>query len=58
LGLTLDELKDNNDIIEETGGIKVIYAKKIAGNLNNLTINYSDKWYNKGFYITGGNSCS
>lgn len=51
LGLTLDELKKDYDIVQESNGIKIVYNDKIADELGNLTIGYSDSWYNKGFQI-------
>jgi len=52
-GLTLDELKKDYDIIQESNGIKIVYDNNIASELGSLIIDYSDKWYNRGFYISG-----
>lgn len=56
--LTLDELKDENDIIVESQGIKVIYESDLKAYLNGAVINYSNNFYNRGFTIGGGSTSS
>ena len=58
LGLALEELKHTNDIVVESAGIKVVYSKDLASYVSGMSIEYSDKWYNKGFRLTGaGGGC-
>jgi len=54
--LTLDESKKENDIIEESEGIKIVYDKDLGEFLQNSTIDYSDNWFQRGFIIRGGNT--
>jgi len=56
LDLTLDESKKENDIIEESEGIKIVYDKDLGEFLQNSTIDYSDNWFQRGFIIRGGNT--
>ena len=55
LGLALEELKNANDKVVESNGIKIIYIKDLDNYVSGLTLDYSDKWYSKGFRLTGGN---
>jgi Fe-S cluster assembly iron-binding protein IscA len=54
--LTLDESKKENDIIEESEGIKIVYNSDLEEFLKNSTIDYSDNWFQRGFIIRGGNT--
>ncbi|KYH29464.1 Iron-sulfur cluster insertion protein ErpA [Clostridium thermopalmarium DSM 5974] len=54
--MTLDESKKENDIIEESEGIKIVYDKDLGEFLQNSTIDYSDNWFQRGFIIRGGNT--
>ncbi|MFU0825908.1 MAG: Iron-sulfur cluster insertion protein ErpA [Clostridium sp.] len=54
--MTLDESKKENDIIEESEGIKIVYNSDLEEFLKNSTIDYSDNWFQRGFIITGGNA--
>lgn len=58
LQLTLDESKNENDIISESEGIKVVYESELEDYLNGSVINYSDSWFSRGFTIEGGNLSS
>lgn len=51
--LTLDELKDETDIVEQSEGIKVVYAERFQQYLNGAVIDYSNNWFNRGFTIGG-----
>lgn len=50
--MSLDEKKRKGDIVVETNGVKVVYTKQIEGHINTATIDYRDKWYDRGFRIT------
>ncbi len=39
----------------ESNGVKVVYSKDLESYLENLSLEYGDKWYNKGFRFTGNN---
>lgn len=58
LKVTLDELKNDNDLVVEAGGIKVIYDSMLEAYVNDIVIDYSNSWFNRGFSISGGNSSS
>ena len=58
LQITLDELKNNNDVVVEAGGIKVIYDSELEAYVKGIVIDYSNSWFNRGFSISGGNSSS
>jgi Fe-S cluster assembly iron-binding protein IscA len=34
-------------------GVKIVYDKAIEGYLKNSTVDYSDRWYEKGFILRG-----
>ena len=57
LQLTLDELKNDDDVLVESQGVKVVYASFIEGYINNSEIDYANNFFNKGFYIKGSSSC-
>ncbi|QAT40616.1 Fe-S cluster assembly protein HesB [Clostridium sp. JN-9] len=56
--MTLDESKNENDIVSESDGIKVVYEPELEDYLNGAVINYSDRWFNKGFIIEASNLSS
>lgn len=56
--LALEELKDQNDVVVESQGVKVIYASELNPYLNEALIDYSNNWFSRGFTINGGNSSS
>ena len=58
LQLTLDELKSNDDVIQEFEGITVIYGSELEVHANGLTIDYSSNWFNKGFSLKGRGTSS
>lgn len=58
LQLTLDELTNNEDTIVESQGIKVIYESDLEAYLNNSVIDYSNKWFERGFHIKGAMTSS
>jgi len=49
----LDELKNENDKIIESKGIKIIYDSKLENYLNGTVIDYSNSWFGRGFTIGG-----
>ncbi len=57
--MALDELKKENDIVIEDAGMKVVYENNLDRYVNNAIVDYSGKWYNKGFRLYGalGSSC-
>lgn len=56
--LTLDELIDKTDLVEEASGIKVVYAAELEDYLNGTIIDYSKNWFSSGFTINGGSTSS
>jgi Fe-S cluster assembly iron-binding protein IscA len=56
--MALDEQKKENDLVVETNGVKVVYSKDLKPYVEHLTLDYGDKWYNKGFRLVGNNSGS
>ena len=55
MGLALDEPADNDEqiIVDE---LKFVVEKGLAKNFSQLTIDYSDSWFAKGFTIKTGES--
>ena len=53
LQLTLDELKNEDDVVVESLGIKVVYEADIQSYLSTATIDYSNRWFQRGFVIKG-----
>lgn len=51
--LSLDETKQKGDIVVEANGMKVVYTKQVAGHVEKATIDYRDKWYDRGFRLVG-----
>ena len=60
LGLALDEQKKEDDLMISDNDVKVVYPKELESYVDteNLTLDYEDKWYNKGFQLSGNNSGS
>lgn len=56
--LTLDELKNEDDTVVESNGIKIVYNEDIERYVQNSEIDYSDHFYNKGFYVKGTRTSS
>lgn len=53
IGLTLDELKNENDRIVESKGVTVIYMTELEDYISNSVIDYSNSFFNRGFSIKG-----
>jgi len=53
LNLALDELKNADDIVVESNDVKVVYSRELDGTMNNVVVDYIDKWYSKGFRLLG-----
>ena len=51
LGVALDEHKFGSDIIVESNGVKVAYTRDLADHVKNMRVDYSNKWYYKGFLV-------
>lgn len=58
LELTLDELKNKNDIVIESQGITVVYNSNLEEQVRNSVVDYSNSWFERGFVIRGGRSSS
>jgi len=58
LQLTLDELKDEKDVIVESQGITVVYNSGIEGYVSNSIIDYANSWFERGFVIRGSQMSS
>jgi len=58
LQLTLDELKDDEDSIVESQGIKIVYSSGLESYVTNAVIDYSNSWYERGFVIKGSGTSS
>lgn len=58
LQLTLDESKNNDDIIVKSEGINVVYSSDLKEYVDESTIDYSTGWFRRGFTILGGNASS
>ena len=52
--MSLDETKNEEDIVVEAEGTKVVYESMLEGYVSGAVIDYSDVWYKKGFSIRGG----
>ena len=53
LKLTLDESTNKDDMVIETIGVPIIFAADLEPCLNKSFIEYSNKWFEGGFHITG-----
>lgn len=51
--LTLDEFKNENDVVTESEGIKIVYAPDIKEYVINSVVDYSNRWFERGFVIRG-----
>lgn len=58
MSLALDESKNEEDVIIESNDIKVVYSKDLQKYLNDIVIDYIDKWYSRGFRLLGANTGS
>lgn len=53
LQLTLDELKNQDDVVIESQGITVIYNSDIEEYVHDSIIDYSKNWFQRGLVIRG-----
>ncbi len=53
MGLALDEQKNEDDFLVESNGTKIVFSKDLENYVKGLTLDYGDKWYNKGFRLFG-----
>lgn len=58
LQLALEELTNSDDTVVESQGIKVIYESDLEAYLSNSVIDYSTKWFERGFLIRGAMTSS
>ena len=58
LQITLDELKDEDDVLVESEGLKIVYSSMLERYVNNCIIDYSNRWFEHGFVIRGANVSS
>lgn len=56
--MALDEHKNENDVVVESQGIKIIYERELEDFIKGAEIDYSDNWYNRGFSISSGSTSS
>lgn len=54
MNLSLDETKNQEDVVLEADGMKIVYESVLESYVNGAVIDYSDAWYKKGFSIRGG----
>ena len=60
MGLALDELFDEKDIITTIDSIKIVVdgrVKDYMGHGNPLTVDYRESDFGSGFIVSGGSSC-
>lgn len=53
LQLTLDELKNQDDVVIESQGITVIYNSDIEEYVQDSIVDYSKNWFQRGLVIRG-----
>ena len=58
LHLVLDELKTDEDVVVESQGINVVYEAELEDYVKNSVIDYSNKWFEKGFVLRGARASS
>jgi Fe-S cluster assembly iron-binding protein IscA len=58
LQLTLDELKDEDDVVIKSQDIMVVYNSGIEEYVKNSIVDYSDSWFERGFVIKGAKTSS
>lgn len=58
LQLTLDELKNNDDVVIKLEGITIVYNSNLEAYVNGSVVDYSNNWLNPGFNINSSNSSS
>lgn len=58
LQIALDELKRDGDVIVESQGVKVAYNSDLEPYVNGIVIDYSNKWYERGFILRGSGMSS
>ncbi|HMM16107.1 MAG TPA: iron-sulfur cluster biosynthesis family protein [Petrimonas sp.] len=51
--LSMDNCRYDTDMVAESYGVPILYSKKKEKRLEDAVIDYSDKWYNQGFYLKG-----
>lgn len=58
LQLTLDELKNQSDVVVESQGITVVYSSDLEEYVSNSIVDYSNSWFERGFVIRGASTSS
>lgn len=58
LKLTLDELKNQDDVVIESQEITVVYSHDIEEYVRNSVIDYSKNWFQRGLVIRGAKTSS
>lgn len=51
--LALEESMKEDDMVVESNNVKVVFSKNLQGHVKNTVIDYSDKWYARGFRLLG-----
>jgi Fe-S cluster assembly iron-binding protein IscA len=44
---------NEDDVVVESNDIKIVFSKDLEGSLNNVVVDYINKWYSKGFRLLG-----
>ncbi|HPF19273.1 MAG: hypothetical protein QM215_04175 [Bacillota bacterium] len=50
--MALEELQNAEDTVVESNSTKVVYTKELEEFIGQMTLDYSDSWFNKGFRLT------
>lgn len=58
MSMSLDGSSNEQDVVVESQGVKVVFDQNLASTLENARVNYSDKWFNKGFSLEGAGASS
>jgi iron-sulfur cluster assembly protein len=53
LYLTLDDLINEDDLVVDAKGAKVVYSNSLEQDLKDATLDYSNKLFSKSFNLTG-----
>lgn len=58
LELTLDELKNPEDVVVESQGITIVYDSDLEDYVHNSVVDYANSWFERGFVIRGARTSS
>lgn len=54
LDVAFDELKNDNDVVLEIDGVKLVYEKEIEKFFFNIQLDYGKRWNKPQFFIESG----